>query len=193
MTADTHSIRSGRLAATIKAQGAELCSLKDAEGTEFIWQAGEAWPRHAPLLFPIVGRLNGDAFTHADKTYRMTQHGFARDLRFDWVERTETGCTLRLRDTEATRAVYPFAFEFTAAYALDEAGLDMVLTIANPGSDVLPASLGGHPAFNWPLQPGVPKQDYALTFERDEPHPVRRLEGGCCAKRWSRARSAAAC
>ncbi len=178
MTADTHSIRSGRLAATIKAQGAELCSLTDAEGTEFIWQAGEAWPRHAPLLFPIVGRLKDDAFTHAGKTYRMTQHGFARDQRFDWVECAQTSCTLLLHGSDATRAAYPFAFELTAAYTLDETGLDIALTIANPGHEVLPASLGGHPAFNWPLQPGVPKQDYALTFERDEPHPVRRLEGG---------------
>ena len=178
MSDDTHSIRSGGLTATIKAQGAELCALSDAAGTEFIWQAGAAWPRHAPLLFPIVGRLKDDAFTHAGRPYWMTQHGFARDLRFDWVERTPARCVLMLRDSEATRAVYPFAFELTACYSLDETGLELTLTIANTGRDVLLASLGGHPAFNWPLQPGVAKEDYTLTFARAEPHPVRRLEGG---------------
>ena len=60
MTDDTHTIRSCGLTATIKAQGAELCSLKDAAGFEFIWQAGPVWPRHAPLLFPIVGHLAND-------------------------------------------------------------------------------------------------------------------------------------
>ena len=46
MTEDIHTIRFGGLTATIKAQGAELCSLKNAAGTEFICQAGPAWPRH---------------------------------------------------------------------------------------------------------------------------------------------------
>src|SRR3954453_7987193 len=77
MTDDTHTIRSGGLTATIKAQGAELCSLKHAARFEFIWQAGPVWPRHAPLLFPIVGRLANDELRHGGRTYRMTQHGFA--------------------------------------------------------------------------------------------------------------------
>ncbi|MBR0856085.1 aldose 1-epimerase family protein [Bradyrhizobium liaoningense] len=177
MTDDTHTIRSGGLAATIKAHGAELCSLRDG-GVEFIWQAGPAWPRHAPLLFPIVGRLANDELRHRGKTYRMTQHGFARDSRFAWAERGESRCTLVLEDSEATRALYPFAFRLTATYAIDEAGLDLSLTIANTGAETLPASLGGHPAFNWPLQPEVAKESYALTFAKAESSPVRRLDGG---------------
>ncbi|MHC4050490.1 aldose 1-epimerase family protein [Bradyrhizobium sp. 25ACV] len=177
MSDDTHSLRSGGLTATIKAQGAELCSLKD-NVTEFVWQAGPEWPRHAPLLFPIVGRLAGDELRHRGKTYRMTQHGFARDSRFAWTERGESRCTLVLEDSETTRALYPFAFRLTAAYALDAAGLDLTLTIANTGKEALPASIGGHPAFNWPLQPESAKEDYALTFGKVESSPVRRLDGG---------------
>ncbi|RXT43390.1 aldose 1-epimerase family protein [Bradyrhizobium betae] len=178
MTDDTHTIRSGGLTATIKAQGAELCSLKDGGATEFVWQAGPAWARHAPLLFPIVGRLVNDEMRHRGKTYRITQHGFARDSRFGWVERGEGRCTLVLEDSEATRALYPFPFRLTAAYALDESGLDLTLTVVNTGGETLPVSLGGHPAFNWPLQAGVPKESYALTFTNEEPSPVRRVEGG---------------
>ncbi|MDA9508711.1 hypothetical protein XI09_29550 [Bradyrhizobium sp. CCBAU 11386] len=51
-------------------------------GVEFVWQAGPAWPCHASPLFPIVGRLANDELRHRGKTYRMTQHGFARDSRF---------------------------------------------------------------------------------------------------------------
>lgn len=178
MTDDTHTIRSGGLTATIKAHGAELCSLKDGGGTEFVWQAGPEWQRHAPLLFPIVGRLANDEMRHRGKTYRMTQHGFARDSRFAWVERGEKRCTLVLEDSEATRALYPFPFRLTATYTIDDAGLDLSLTIANTGKETLPASLGGHPAFNWPLQAGVPKQSYALTFTNAEPGPVRGVENG---------------
>ncbi|WP_441234190.1 aldose 1-epimerase family protein [Bradyrhizobium sp. 930_D9_N1_4] len=178
MTDDTHTIRSGGLSAAIKAHGAELCSLKDGSGTEFVWQAGTAWPRHAPLLFPIVGRLANDELRHRGKTYRMTQHGFARDSRFAWDAREASRCTLVLEDSEATRALYPFAFRLTAAYTLDDAGLDLTLTVANTGQETLPTSLGGHPAFNWPLRAGAPKESYALTFANAEASPVRRLDGG---------------
>ena len=177
MTDDTHTIRSGGLIATVKAQGAELCSLKNA-GVEFLWQAGPAWTRHAPLLFPIVGRLVNDEMRHRGKTYRMTQHGFARDSRFAWAERGDNSCTLVLEDSEATRALYPFAFRLAVTYALDAAGLDVTLKIVNTGGETLPASLGGHPAFNWPLQPGMSKEDYALTFTNEESSPVRRVDGG---------------
>ena len=178
MSDDTHTIHSGSLSATVKAHGAELCSLKDGRGLEFVWQAGPEWPRHAPLLFPIVGRLANDELRHRGKTYRMTQHGFARDSRFMWAERGESRCTLVLDDNETTRALYPFAFRLTAAYAIDESGLDLTLTVANTGKETLPASVGGHPAFNWPLQPGAAKESYALTFARAESSPVRRLDGG---------------
>lgn len=175
---DTHTIRSAGLTATIKAQGAEMCSLKQDGGTEFVWQAGPVWPRHAPLLFPIVGRLANDELRHRGKTYRMTQHGFARDSRFAWAAREESRCALVLEDSEATRERYPFAFRLTAAYALDDAGLDLTLTVVNTGDETLPVSLGGHPAFNWPLQAGVPQESYSLTFAKEEPSPICRVEGG---------------
>lgn len=178
MTDDTHTIRSGGLTATIKAQGAEMCSLASDAGVEFVWQAEAAWPRHAPLLFPIVGRLANDELRHRGRTYRMTQHGFARDSRFVWAERGESRCVLVLEDSETTRALYPFAFRLTATYALAESGLDLSLTIANTGEETLPASVGGHPAFNWPLQAGLPKESYALTFDNEESSPVRRVDGG---------------
>jgi galactose mutarotase-like enzyme len=83
MTDDQHILKSSGITATIKAFGAELCSLRDAEGKELLWQAGEVWPRHSPLLFPIIGRLKNDQLHHRGKTYPMTQHGVARDHRFE--------------------------------------------------------------------------------------------------------------
>ncbi|MGT2504203.1 aldose 1-epimerase family protein [Bradyrhizobium guangxiense] len=177
MSDDTHTLRSDRLSATVKAHGAELCSLKDGT-TEFIWQAGPEWPRHAPLLFPIVGRLAKDELRHRGNTCRMTQHGFARDSHFAWAERGERRCVLVLEDNETTRPLYPFPFRLTAIYTLDDAGLDLTLTIANTGKETLPASIGGHPAFNWPLQAGLAKESYALTFASAEASPIRRLDGG---------------
>jgi galactose mutarotase-like enzyme len=183
MSEGRHTLRSGGIEATIKAHGAELCSLKDAQGVEMVWQAGAAWPRHAPLLFPIVGRLKNDELRHRGKTYPMTQHGFARDQVFEWGERSLTSCSLILRDSAATRARYPFAFRLTVGYRLDAADLDVTLEIANTGEEMLPASIGAHPAFNWPLREAMAKDSYHLTFSDIEAEPVWRLKGGLMRER----------
>jgi galactose mutarotase-like enzyme len=178
MTRDSFTLRNDTMTATVAADGAELCSLKNAGGTELLWQAGRAWPRHAPLLFPIVGRLKNDELRHAGSVYPMTQHGFARDQRFDWVRREPASCKLELTDNAATRARYPFAFRLSVAYTLNGADLEVALEIANTGDGMLPASIGAHPAFNWPLLPGLAKEDYALVFSQEESMPIRRLKDG---------------
>jgi galactose mutarotase-like enzyme len=48
----------------------------------------------------------------------------------------------------------------------------------NRGEDVMPASLGFHPAFRWPLVSGLPKEAYAISFEKPEDKPIRRLANG---------------
>lgn len=73
MISDSHTIRSNGISATVKAAGAELCSLKNVQELELLWQAGPEWPRHAPLLFPIVGRLKNDELRHGGKVFPMTQ------------------------------------------------------------------------------------------------------------------------
>src|ERR1700709_2762131 len=95
---DLHDFAGAGLSASVSAHGAELHHLRDATGRDILWSAEPIWPRHAPVLFPIVGRLKDDTLIHDGRSYRMTQHGFARDRRFDWVERSGTGCVLALRD-----------------------------------------------------------------------------------------------
>lgn len=178
MSDDRHTITSNGLSATVLAHGAELCSLRTAAGLELVWQAGPEWRRHAPLLFPIVGKLRNDRLRRDGKSYPMTQHGFARDSRFEWVERGGDVCRLTLSDNSDTRSRYPFAFRFTVTYTLREADLDVAFEIENPGDGILPASVGGHPAFNWPLLPGAAKESYHLHFSNEEPAPIRRLKDG---------------
>ena len=42
------------LTAFIDDSGAELISLKDNNGSEYIWTAEDVWKRHAPVLFPFA-------------------------------------------------------------------------------------------------------------------------------------------
>jgi galactose mutarotase-like enzyme len=108
----------------------------------------------------------------------MTQHGFARDQRFEWGERSSTSCSLVLSDSAATRERFPLAFRLAVTYVVRSSDLDVTLEIKNTGGEMLPASIGGHPAFNWPLLPGMVKENYRLTFSDDEPAPIRRLRDG---------------
>jgi galactose mutarotase-like enzyme len=175
---DRHILANAYLTAAIKAEGAELCSLRDTEDEELLWQAGPAWPRHAPVLFPIVGRLQNDTLRHHGRAYRMTQHGFARDRSFAWLQRGATQCRLALHDDAETRAHYPFAFRLEIDYALTDDALEITYIIGNPGREVLPASLGAHPAFLWPLADGAAKEAHSLVFPAPEPSPIRRLKDG---------------
>ncbi|RUW71573.1 MULTISPECIES: aldose 1-epimerase family protein [unclassified Mesorhizobium] len=178
MEQDSLTLHGDGISATIVRQGAELVSLRDSEGTELLWQAGPAWKRHSPILFPIVGRLKGDQLRHRGRSYPMAQHGFARDRRFAWTEQGPRSCTLLLTDDAGTREQYPFAFHLAISYSLRLRQLDVSFTITNTGGETLPASIGGHPAFNWPLLPDLPKTAYQLRFANDESAPIRRLKDG---------------
>jgi len=169
---------SGTLTAAVLATGAELCSLRDAAGREYLWQAGPAWPRHAPNLFPIVGRLKDDRLLHDGKEYRLTQHGFARDRRFTWLAQEKTSCRLVLADDAETRALYPFAFRFVLAYEVTATALCVSFTVENPGPAVLHASMGAHPAFNWPLAPVIEKNSHRIVFAEPEAGPIFQVKGG---------------
>lgn len=182
MEQDSLTLHGDGISATVVGQGAELVSLSDADGTEFLWQAGPEWRRHSPVLFPIVGRLKGDQLRHRGQTYPMTQHGFARDKPFAWAQRGPRSCTLVLTDDADTRAHYPFAFRLAVTYTLDRHQLDVTFDITNTGDEPLPASIGAHPAFNWPLLPDLAKTDYQLTFASAEQAPIRRLKDGLLLK-----------
>jgi galactose mutarotase-like enzyme len=73
------TIENQYLKATINQKGAELASLiKKADQMEYMWQADPAhWSRHAPVLFPIVGKLKSDEYLLDDKRYSLSQHGYA--------------------------------------------------------------------------------------------------------------------
>ena len=178
MSKDSHTLRAEEITAVIAADGAELCSLRNAEELELLWQAGPQWPRHSPVLFPIVGRLKNDQLHHRGKTWPMTQHGVARDHRFTWLQQEPAFCQLVLYDNPETQSRYPFPFRLEITYAVKSADLEVALQITNTGNESLPASIGAHPAFNWPLLPGLAKEAYELTFSHEETAPIRRLKDG---------------
>ena len=172
-------IRSGALTAAIDPLGAELVSLRDAQGREWMSDGDPAyWTGRAPLLFPIVGRLNGGIYRLDGNEYALPQHGFARRREFAPIEQAADRAVFRLTDDEETRAAYPFAFSLDAAFTLAGATLGIEIAVTNRGDVPMPASFGFHPAFAWPLPGGGAKTEHCIRFEHDEPAPLNRIESG---------------
>ncbi|MET0928286.1 MAG: aldose 1-epimerase family protein [Aeromicrobium sp.] len=169
-------LRGGGATVEISEHGAEPHSVRGPDGHEYLWQAGEAWLRHAPILFPIVGRVPDDTISVDGRTYPLTQHGFARDLEWEIVTSDESSATLRLRDSDGTRERFPFAFELTVHYVVDDHGLVTTYEVRNPAQVGLPVSIGSHPAFAWPLEQGAAKTDHVVVFDEVEPAAIRRLD-----------------
>ena len=177
----TYTLENELCRVQVQAHGAELSSLqrKDLGNLEYIWPADPAvWGRHAPVLFPIVGRLPQDEYQHQGRTYRLPQHGFARDQEFTLVRQTAAELTLELQASDATRAVFPFEFSLQISYRLAGPQLTIGWDVRNPGTGELLFSIGAHPAFRCPLVAGEAFEDYEFGFD----HPVsfgrHLLEGG---------------
>jgi galactose mutarotase-like enzyme len=174
----TITIRNPRLAATIATQGAELLSLIPAAGQETIWSGDPAvWAWHAPNLFPIVGALVDDRLIHLGQSYPMKQHGFLRHSECQPARLEADGCDLRLEHSAAGLAQYPFDFELTISYRLDEDRLSVGFALHNPAETVLYASLGAHPGFRWPLLGALEREQHIVRFDQPEPANIRRLRG----------------
>ncbi|MFK0106706.1 aldose 1-epimerase family protein [Streptomyces sp. NPDC091217] len=172
-------IAGDRLVAEIDEVGAELSSLRrrtdDGDWRELLWQASRPWPWHAPLLFPVIGRLGGDRLVHEGTDHPMPKHGFARDELFH-VGRLDTAAALlSLSDSESTRHHFPFSFRLTAAFTVEGGRLRIEYRVENPGPERLSASLGFHPGFRRPLPGAASKADHRVVFERSEPAPIRRV------------------
>jgi galactose mutarotase-like enzyme len=170
------TISSGALSAEIDPMGAELHSLRDGQGRDLLWNGDPAfWTGRAPLLFPIVGAVNGGQYRLDGRAYPMAKHGFARRSLFEVTEATPASAAFRLADSHETRQVYPFAFRLDVRFEIAGPTLTMRVVVSNPSDRPLPASFGFHPAFRWPLPGAGARADQSIIFDEDETAPIRRV------------------
>ena len=113
-----------------------------------------------------AGRLLGVARVGGE-TYPLGLHGFAMGERFEVVGQGADHVTLRLTQSAATLAQYPFPFTLEVTYRLDASGIEVSGLIRNPGDASMPYAFGLHPGFRWPLA-GGDKADYRLVFNAPE-------------------------
>lgn len=169
----------GILSVEISEHGAEPVSIEKF-GRQYLWNADPAfWNRHAPILFPAVGRMKDDGFTYEGRRFPMKQHGFARDCSF-----APTGNSGELRLAERPSAdVYPFDFELTARYELEGNRLVAKWKVVNTGAGEMFFQIGAHPGFLLPdYDANDPVHGYLRFYDREGretmPLVVSELEDG---------------
>lgn len=163
----------------LKEDGAELTKIYNKKTQlDYLWNADSAfWGRHAPILFPTVGRLVDDTYYVDGEAFHLPQHGFARDREFQVVELLKDKCILELSADEKSRLVYPYAFHLTVSYTLLEDGVHVEYQVENKDKKRIYFSIGAHPAFNVPLVEGTTFDDYYLDFDAEEELESLVLEG----------------
>lgn len=133
-----------------------------------------------PLMIPNFSRLKDGIFVEKGTTLPI--HGFGRDLPWTVTTESESALAMTLRDSEYTRADYPYAFTFTAQIEASEGALTYTLTMENRGDEAMPIAPGFHPYFAMAQEdkarlvtdgpPGFSVQDFDwVTRIPDNPYP----------------------
>ncbi|MBQ9542807.1 aldose 1-epimerase family protein [Ruminococcus sp.] len=163
-----YSVNSGNIEFSADTFGAELHSIR-FEGREYLWQCGDAWKRYAPVLFPFVCSPADRSYRADGKDYKMkANHGFARDMEFEFAGAQADSIEFILRDSEETLTQYPYNFELTVRYTALPNGVKVENIVKNTGEKTMYFYLGGHPAFNCPLAEGEKFEDYDIVYQQNE-------------------------
>ncbi len=162
------TLQNDNLAVSISEKGAELQSIR-ANGIEYLWQADpKFWAKYSPVLFPIVGELKNGFYIFNSKEYKLPRHGFARDKVFIEERLSAASVIFTLKNDEETLKVYPFKFVFGVGYEISGNTLSCTYHVQNTDDKAMFFSVGGHPAFNVPLDKNLAYGDYYLEFSDDD-------------------------
>ncbi len=160
-----YTIKNDKIEVSVEDLGAQMRSIKDAEGKEYLWQGDEKyWNGSAPNLFPYIARLTEGKYTLRGKTYEMPKHGFLRNSVLKLKEKTQTKMVFSLTDSEETYKMYPYHFEIKVKYELFENEFKVSYCVSNKDKKVMCFGVGGHPGFQVPIEQDLSFEDYFIEF-----------------------------
>lgn len=163
------AIKSDKLTVSLNNFGAELSSIKTADNTEYLWQAGEVWSRKAPILFPFVCNFTEKKYKADGIEYKSpSNHGFARDSEFCIVDQYENSVTFRLSQSDVTKATYPYDFNLFVVYSVKGNAISVSYSVENTDSRDIYFYIGGHPGFNCPINDEGSFSDWYVEYDKNE-------------------------
>lgn len=172
-----YTLENAEIRITASPRGGELHTITSKKtGTEYLWNADPAyWKYHAPILFPIVGRVTGGKYRVDGKPYALPSHGFARTSDFTLLEATQDSIAFELKDSEESLKVYPYCFALRITYTLAGSSVTTTLEVSNQDTKPLLFSIGAHPAFMCPINPDETLDDCYLEFSEKETASIMSL------------------
>ncbi len=177
------TIKSDLLTVEINSVGAEIKSVKNNDGVEFMWDANpDIWANSAPVMFPICGGLKEDKYIYNGKEYSLTKHGFVRFAPFEVEAESENSVTMLYKSNEETLANYPFEFEFRVIFAVSENSLNVTYSVKNLTDGEMYFSVGCHEAYATPE--GI--EEYDIVFDKPETLDAYGLDGNLISQNKTR-------
>ena len=163
-------LRNEQISIIVSEKGAELQSIKSTNGKEYLWQADpKYWNRHSPILFPIVCSVNNETYRVDGKEYHLPRHGFARDMEFKLIGKSERKVTFALESNQDTKKVYPYDFTLSVSYTLEDNKIGVIWHVLNTDKQEIHFQIGGHPAFNIPDMKAGNNQFGYIRLDNKEP------------------------
>lgn len=160
--------------AVLSLDGAQLNSL-NKNGKEYLWQGNsEFWAGQAPVCFPITGVLPDGKSSAFGKECNMKRHGVARINPFEVFEQHKNSVTFIQKSSSETRKQFPFDYQLKIKYTINGDTVENEYIITNTGKDKMPFVIGGHPAFNCPIDDDEAFEDYKVIFDKDIISPALR-------------------
>ena len=167
-------------AAVAPTEGGELSSFRvrfRGEWVELVYRARDYGPAagfrgKASILWPAVGgqypvgsvpasSCEDGSYQVGDRSYPMPCHGFAMStpwqLASHSADKAGARVSVELRDSEKTRASYPFGFLVRVTYELSGGRLTILskVTAASTNAGPMPFSMGNHMSFRLPFVKGT--------------------------------------
>jgi galactose mutarotase-like enzyme len=165
-----YSLENSCIKITTSTHGGEIHSIKSSnDETEYLWDGNpEYWKYHAPILFPIVGKVVDSKYRVDGKTYELPQHGLARTSEFKLISKTENEITFELNYSEETLKIYPYRFSLRSNYKLEDNTVNVTYSVKNIDDRKIYFSIGAHPAFMCPIDSNDRLEECYLQFNEKE-------------------------
>ncbi len=163
-------LESEHLTVSIDPFGAQLNSIYGKQdGLEYLWQKDpDVWNSSAPVVFPIIGKLNNMEYRLNGKHYSMRSNGLIRYEQLQVLSADREKAVLQFTSTKQTYEQYPFHCHVILTFTLSGRCLQVHTDIYNDDDKLMYFNYGGHPGFRIPLQEKESSNDYYVEFEENE-------------------------